>query len=368
LFLKRLDIAQVRNLQPVSLHNFSRINLIDGSNGSGKTSMLESIHLLALGRSFRSNKIQPLIHQGYDQCSVYGQLDNDEGGSLTLGVVRDKTDRPRIKLNGEMINSFAQLADTLPLLVLNADTFLLIEGGPGERRRYLDWGVFHVEHDFYPCWQAVQRALQQRNALLRSDRIDRDQLRFWDEILATQGERLQEIRQSYFLPLIQQVASTLAELTEALKDIEIRLVRGWPEDVSLQDQLAKELEGDRRQGFTRNGPHRAELKILHKGRPAAEALSRGQTKLLATAMRLAQGALLRERKNRHCLILLDDLPAELDANHRQRLCRWLEESGHQVFITCVDQQELHGVWRDSTALSMFHVEHGQINPLQKLNK
>jgi DNA replication and repair protein RecF len=361
LFLKRLDIAQVRNLQPVSLHDFAPINIVDGENGSGKTSLLESIHLLALGRSFRSNKIQPLIRQGHDQCSVYGQLDTDQAQSLTLGIVRDKSDRPRIKLNGEMINSFAQLADTLPLLVLNADAFQLIEGGPGERRRYLDWGVFHVEHTFYPCWQAVQRALSQRNALLRSDKIDRDQLRFWDETLAAQGESLNEIRQAYFVPLIQQILLTLAELTEALSDIEFRLQRGWPDEVSLLQQLNKEFDGDRRQGFTRHGPHRADIRILHRGRPAAEALSRGQTKLLATAMRLAQGALLEQMKSRKCLILLDDLPAELDMNHRQRLCRWLEDSGHQVFITCVDQQELHGIWRNPSVLSMFHVEQGRIH-------
>lgn len=360
MFLKRLDITQVRNLQPVSLHDFTQINLIDGSNGSGKTSFLEAINLLALGRSFRSNKILPLIRQGYDQCSVYGQLDNDAEQSLTLGIVRDKTDRPRIKLNGEMINSFAQLADTLPLLVLNADAFLLIEGGPGERRRYLDWGVFHVEQSFYSCWQAVQRALQQRNALLRSDKIDRDQLRFWDQTLAAEGERLHAIRQAYFQPLIKQVKATLAELTEALAEIEFRLQRGWSDEMELMDQLGKELDGDRRQGFTRHGPHRAEIRILHRGRPAAEALSRGQAKLLATAMRLAQGTLLQQIKGRKCLMLLDDLPAELDANHRQRLCRWLEDSGHQVFITCVDRQELQGIWRDPAMLSMFHVEQGQI--------
>lgn len=351
----------MRNLRDVSLHTLSPINVFYGSNGAGKTSVLESVHLLSSARSFRSHKLKPLINTDMEHCIAFAEVAIPGAGFQPVGVQRFRSDATPavIKMSGRPVKSASSLAENLPLQTINADTFKLLDGGPSVRRQFLDWGVFHVEQRFHPVWLGTQRCLKQRNSLLRHGRIDALQLSVWTDEYITLAEQLDELRASYFdqlKPLFGQILQRLAGLT----GLEVNYFRGWDKDRSLTEVLDANSSRELEQGYTSAGPHRADLRFRYQSSNAADILSRGQQKLVVCALRVAQGYLLSALTGRSCVFLIDDLPAELDKAHRIALCGLLEEMRSQVFITCVDQADLVDCWSSDALITMFHVEHGNV--------
>ena len=358
--LGRLDITAVRNLASVSVDSLETINVFHGKNGSGKTSVLESVFLLGMTRSFRGGQIKTLIAQGEEQCTVYGEVQRDQGTAIGLGVSRDRDGGLQAKIGGEPVSAASELAEQLPLQVINAESFNLLTGSPSDRRQFLDWGVFHVEHGFYRSWQRFQRALKQRNALLRHGRIDTSDLAAWDRDLCKYGGRVDEYRSRYFQSLEPVFQNLVKRLSPDLDGLELRYRRGWDKSLTLEESLAGALQSDLQQGFTHSGPQRADIKVSIGGLGAGDVLSRGQQKLVVCALKLAQGQLLTETRRFACIYLVDDLPSELDRDHTRLVAEVLGELQTQVFITCVDDNELTDVWSGKGQLAMFHVEHGAV--------
>ncbi|MCL7461415.1 DNA replication/repair protein RecF [Pseudomonas sp. NW5] len=357
--LKRLAIRAVRNLQPLELEPSPRINLLAGANGSGKTSVLEAIHLLGLARSFRSTRLTPVIQQGADQVLVFGAVRLADGRLSQLGVAREREGDWQIRIDGQNARSAAQLAELLPLQLINPDSFRLLEGAPKIRRQFLDWGVFHGEPRFLSAWQRLQAALRQRNSWLRHAKIDAVAQMAWDRELCLASQAIDEYRRTYIQALKPVFETTLAQLI-SLPELTLSYYRGWDRERDLDAVLATSLLRDQQLGHTQYGPQRADLRLRIGSHNAADILSRGQQKLVVCALRIAQGHLLNRAKHGQCVYLVDDLPSELDTQHRHALCRLLEELDCQVFITGVDSEILQDGWRTDTPVAMFHVEHGRI--------
>lgn len=357
--LSRLSVTGVRNLQPVTLTPSPRINILHGDNGSGKTSLLEAIHLLGMARSFRSSRLNPVITHEQACCTVFGQVELGDDQSSSLGVSRDRSGELLIRINGQSVRSAAELAETLPLQLINPDSFRLLEGAPKLRRQFLDWGVFHVEPRFLKAWQRLQQALRQRNSWLRHGTLDTASQAAWSRELSAASDEIDGYRRAYIQTLKPVFEQTLASLL-ALDGFQLSYYRGWDKDRSLADVLEGSIDRDRAMGHTQAGPQRADLRLRVANHNAAETLSRGQQKLVVCALRIAQGHLVSEAKRGQCIYLVDDLPSELDDQHRLALCQLLEQLNCQVFITCVDSNVLQEGWRDDTPVSMFHVEHGAI--------
>ncbi|WP_217475679.1 DNA replication/repair protein RecF [Stutzerimonas stutzeri] len=360
--LSRISVTGIRNLQPVTLNPSPRINILHGDNGSGKTSFLEAIHLLGMARSFRSTRLNPVIGHEQSSCTVFGQVQLDEQQSSALGISRDRSGEVRIRINGQSVRSAAELADALPLQLINPDSFRLLEGPPKLRRQFLDWGVFHVEPRFLPAWQRLQQALRQRNSWLRRGTLDAASQAAWSRELSSASDEIDGYRRAYIQALKPVFERTLAALL-SLEGFQLSYYRGWDKERPLAEVLAASIERDRLMGHTQAGPQRADLRLRIANHNAAETLSRGQQKLVVCALRIAQGHLVSETKRGQCIYLVDDLPSELDDQHRLALCRLLEQLNCQVFITCVDSEVLREGWRDDTPVSMFHVEHGAIAPI-----
>jgi DNA replication and repair protein RecF len=358
----RLQVQDVRNLKQVALEQLRAINIFFGANGSGKTSLLEAVNLLLVGRSFRHAQLKPILRDGSSQCVAFAELAEGEN-RLALGMQRSHTDKPIIKCNGERLKSAAELVRIVPVQLLNTEAFALLTGGPSGRREFMDWGLFHVEQEFYAAWQHARRALHQRNSLIRHDKIDRSQLELWSREYARYGEVLDVFRRDYIATLAPRFRQILSELNPTLTErITVVYSRGWARDTSLEALLNDNVDSDLRQGFTRVGPHRADLKLQVGAHSAADTLSRGQIKLVVASLRIAQAELLHERTGRRCVFLIDDLPAELDMQHRRHLCAALERLAAQVLVTCIDKSELKDCWQAADQVAMFHVEHGAISP------
>lgn len=221
-----------------------------------------------------------------------------------------------------------------------------------------------MEHDVREGRKQLQRALTQRNHLLRHGRIQPSELDAWTRELSVHGESVSAGRQRFLVALERHLEPMLAELSPALAEVKLRYKRGWDADKSYWDALQEALASDREQGFTQRGPQRADIRVLVDGYPASDTLSRGQQKLLVAAMKLAQVALLGEQ-GRSALLLVDDLPSELDVGRCEAFCRLLGRLPVQTMITCVDQGMIPGAWlsADEEAVSVFHVEHGAVKML-----
>jgi len=357
--LSRVTVTAVRNLHPVTFSPSARINILYGANGSGKTSVLEAIHLLGLARSFRSTRLIPVIQYDQGACTVFGQVELGEGRHSSLGISRERQGDFTIRIDGQNARSAAQLAEILPMQLINPDSFRLLEGAPKVRRQFLDWGVFHVEPRFMGTWQRLQKALKQRNSWLRRGTLDAASQAAWDRELCLASAEIDDYRRAYIKALKPVFERTLADLLE-LDGLTLSYYRGWDKERELQDVLTASVMRDQQMGHTQAGPQRADLRLRLGAHNAADILSRGQQKLVVCALRIAQGHLVNQVRQGQCIYLVDDLPSELDEHHRRSLCRLLEDLNCQVFITCVDQELLREGWQAETPVALFHVEQGSI--------
>lgn len=356
--LLRLQVTQLRNLNWVDILPSRDLNIIFGNNGSGKSSLLEAIHLLALGRSFRSNSIKNVISHNCPSLTVYAEV-NSSGHRLSVGIERE-VGSGRIRIDGKNAHSLSELLSILPLQFIGPDIQRSIESGPKFRRTLLDWGVFHVEHGFYPCWLRYKKLLKQRNAALKK-REHHETIVYWDGEIVKAAESLNAFRDSYLntlSPLFEQQMSELATDNSII----FKLNRGWPKDESLADTLAKSLNRDIKSGFTAYGPHRADLIFSNEDGRVQDELSRGQLKLLVIAFKIAQVQLLQKLRNQRCVILLDDLPSELDSANRAKVMNSLLASDAQIFVTTTDKGHIcYKTLAEDKEKKMFHVEQGLIS-------
>ncbi|WP_426415523.1 DNA replication/repair protein RecF [Aestuariirhabdus sp. LZHN29] len=360
--LSRVRVKQLRNLMDAQLTPSPRINIVVGENGSGKTSLLEAIHFLGSSRSFRSNKLKPIIQKGCEEFIVFGEV-SDEKVTHKVGVRRSVDGSGELRIDGVTQRAASALAELLPIQLITPDSFSLLTGGAKPRRQFIDWGVFHVERSFLGCWRQYQTALKQRNHLLRHGKIDHSQVLVWDTELARNADTIDEMRQQYFSGLAPLVRRLVEVFDLGLKGAELSLSysRGWDSKVDFSELLAQTIDRDVRAGFTQAGPHRADLNVRIGRENAAERLSRGQQKLLVCALKLAQARLFTQKRGQYTVFLVDDLAAELDREHRKVLCQELVLLESQVFVTGIEYESLVGVWPANVEIKVFHVKHGNIS-------
>jgi len=356
--LSTLSLRYFRNIESAELNLSPHCNIIIGDNGAGKTNILESIYYLSLTRSFRTAPVKNIIHSEHDYLQVVGKVqDNDAGRDCILGI-RKSAVATQIRINGESIKQSSRLAAYLPVQIIHPQGHQLLEQGPKQRRQFLDWGVFHVEPSFLALWHDYSHTLKQRNAALRQGQAAKA-IQLWDQRLLGLGQKMTDLRIRYLdalQPHIRHYCDALIAL-----DVEASYRSGWPSDQDFDHALKKGLELDRQQGFTRVGPHRADLVFKSNNKRVQDYFSRGQQKLLVCALRLAQIKLLNTEKARNAVLLVDDLAAELDTQHRAKLFAAALETGAQVFVTSTQLDLLQPAM--ACDCKVFHVEHGHVTEM-----
>jgi len=354
--LRRLEIRDFRCIESAELEFDGRCNLISGQNASGKTSLLEAIFFLGRGRSFRTPRNETLIRTGAKELLLAGRYES--GAGLRPVGVRYSAEGFEAKAAGSRIGSLAELATILPVQAIDPEVHRLVEEGPQERRRFLDWGVFHVEPKFVEHWRRYQRALKQRNAALRSQAPE-PVVRAWDPELIDAGRLLAASRRTYFESLRPRVH----EMGERLlgMPIELSLGDGWASGTELSEAIAHAWPRDRERGATHSGPHRADLGIRVGGVVARHRVSRGQQKLTAAAMLLGQLKCDSELGSPTAALLVDDPAAELDEANLDKLISVVLELPGQLFVTALNASM--AAFSSLPEPRRFHVEHGKITRL-----
>ncbi|MEJ2179202.1 MAG: DNA replication/repair protein RecF [Gammaproteobacteria bacterium] len=356
--IELLDIQNFRNIAHTRLSPSPHLNVIVGKNGSGKTSLLESIYYLGAARSFRTPHSKHLIKIGEPQFNLYAKIRKLEN-SIGIGISRDPLGA-KIKIANSIATNSSQLASLLAVQIINPDVHKMMEEGPRHRRRFMEWGVFHVKPYYFSDWQQCRRILKQRNAALKQG-LSNQEISYWDEALAEIADVVTTVREDYlhnFQPHLDYYISRVPNLPE----VTVKLDRGWSLQKSLHQALEDSRDSDRRKGFTHVGPHRADLQILVGKVRAKDIVSRGQQKMLAAIMKIAQIKYLAETEQGVDIVLLvDDLSAELDTEFRTILLSMVSELKVQIFLTATELGALDSDALNENSDSMFHVEQGSVD-------
>jgi DNA replication and repair protein RecF len=363
--IRRLRLQNVRNIGFADIQLGEGFNCFVGANGAGKTTALESVYLIGRGRSFRSASLDSVVQHDADKLSVF--IDLQTGAAVDTILVNKQRRQPLvIQMNGQRTAKVSDVAVRLPLQLLTPDVSELVFAGPAERRRYLDWGLFHVEHRYHALARDYSRALSQRNTWLRDNYSTRDErLDPWAEVLQDLALEVDYFRQSYCLELFEMIRNTAHSLDIGIEP-EFIYQKGWKskEGVSYAELLQESAIGDVKSGATRIGPHRADITVKSGGYDADQTLSRGQAKLVAIAMKVAQVELLRRKTGKQSTVLFDELIAELDYQRTGKVLEMLARSGCQVIISSVELPDAIKRLIGNQA-RLFHVKQGAITALEE---
>lgn len=363
--IQRLQLWDFRNLAKLDIEASTGLNVLLGENGAGKTSVLEALAVVGRGRSFRSNRLADCIRR---ECSLFrivleliSRDDQGERVDHRLGYERTRSDWTA-RLDGQDVKQLSELARALPVSIFEPSSQELISGAPDLRRRYLDWGLFHVEHQFLQLWREHDRILKQRNSALKKNSPDRI-IHSIDQVYVPMAEKLHELRKQHVAQLREAWMEILPVLAPGLDGLDIEIRRGWKQELELAAVLEHGLAQDRQMGSTRSGAHRDDLSLVINGVKAQQMLSRGQQKISALMLILAQLHLWRGCLMHAPLILLDDLTSELDDAHAGRVLDWLLESQLQTWISAVAWPDVFTERVEQAGGRMFHVEQGKVLPV-----
>ena len=352
--LIKLDIHALRNINALSFAPAKGLNFLVGANASGKSSILEALFILSRSRSFRTHHIKQAIQFDQPQLVISAINQHLSGSLSTLGISADHKEI-LIRIDQETKRR-ADLAYCLPVQLIQPKSYQLLDAGPQFRREFMDWGVFNQQALFLSNWRCFSKALQQRNALLKTK--NSQALSAWDKEFVVYGQVVNQYRLQY-MQALQPVFLKLARHFLACEAVELVFYPGWDDQFTLENILTIDRARDLKYGFTHNGPHRSDFTSYVNGRPAKDYLSRGQQKLLMLSLLLAQASLMNEHNPNQSLILIDDLSAELDLENKAKLLKYLDELGCQVFITATGLEDF-GDLSLISQYQVFHVKQGSL--------
>ncbi|MBA2648419.1 MAG: DNA replication/repair protein RecF [Legionella sp.] len=354
MILTELNIHNVRNISNLKIQLNKKFNFFIGPNGSGKTSILEALSLLSCGHSFRSREIAPIITHNETMMTVHARGLHDD----SISIQKSHKQATQIKLNNQFCFKTSELAYTIPSQILYSDIFQIIDAGSAIRRGLLDWGLFHVKHEYLSLLKNYKKILKQRNALLRTQ-APYQQFIPWDLQLSHFAIELDRLREAYFVIWQDSFKDVLIQLTDVR--CAMSYYKGWDKKKlgkGLCDILEESFASDKTKLYTQHGPHQADILIESNETKAKHYLSRGQQKIILTALKCSQASLLEKQ----CLYLIDDIASELDDFHQDKLITYLESLPGQYVITST--QPLKVFKRiESIHSAVFHLEHGAIYPI-----
>lgn len=340
-----------------------KLNLFLGQNAQGKTNILEALFCLSITRSFRAAAEEEMIQFGQEEGAIEGVVQREEGQENIRLVLRKEKNKA-LFINDKKQKKLSSLLGRIPAVVFSPDDLFLVKGGPFLRRRYLDQTLLQMDPGYLIPLQQYERALKQRNSLLKKGSPDTEtQLSVWDLPLAQFGAVLILKRAAAADRLSAFAGQALMELTGGTEKFEVRYEPQLPlegPESALPDRILEALRKARREeiarGVTTVGPHRDDLGLLLNGRPLRKFGSQGQQRTGALALKLAQLSILTEGCGTAPLVLFDDVMAELDEKRRAFFLNHLQQGG-QAFLTGTTAYDFSAA---SKAARIFTVAEGQV--------
>ena len=347
MYFKQVKLENFRNYKDQTVEFDKKLNLLLGQNAQGKTNLLESLFIMSLGRSFRTNRDQEMIAFGAEASKVSCIVGDDEDDSENTEIsIIYRPEGKIIKVDGVKLQRSIDLLENVYIVVFSPDDLKIIKEGPDNRRRFLDRELCQIKPVYYSDLGNYKKVLRQRNMLLRDKNSDRNLLAVFDEALADYGIRIADERHD-FAARLQTISRDIhSKISEGKEFLEIQ----YETSIKKKDgessadrkeeykkKLSESFERDFIRGYTGFGPHKDDLAILVNGTDIRSYGSQGQQRTAALSMKLAEIGLIKQETGKNAVLLLDDVLSELDKNRQRFLIESMKDV--QVFISTTSIEE-----------------------------
>ena len=351
----KISIKRFRCFEELSLDLSPGVNFFYGANGSGKTSILESIFIFSSGKSFKSSNISSLINFNYDNFALKA-FDSERG---YIAEIKKDINKPiYVQLNNSKITT-SKLIREFPCSPIHNNTFSFADASPDFRRKLLDRSIFIADDTFSSSWFSFYRSLKQRNSLLKKGA--KTQISAWNDAFIKEGNALSTLRTNFFKLTLLEFNNFLTLLKPSnvfnfFNDINISFFNGWDHNSNLQDVLERNLEADLNRKTTTKGPHKADIKFLINNIDARQLLSRGEQKFFSILWSCSQHEVLKKHYELSPTLIIDDIKSELDDRVFDLFIDLLKHNDNQVIFSCIDDHFSSKIKPEFNDFKKFHVE------------
>lgn len=368
MLVRKVNVVGFRNIKSASIETDQSVNVFYGQNGSGKTSLLEALFYLSRAKSFRTNKKGTLLNVDDKYLAVAVKINQSEK-EHSLGLDLDKSGQSRLKLDGDLLKKLSEGSRLFPVQLITPESFDVFFGSPKARRSFLDFGLFHVEQNYQIIWTRYQKAQKQINALLRSGHAAPKELIFWYRGLIAASIEVENFRSRFVEEVLQPQLTNIIEhlgessRTSLLESLTLNYrTKQFDGDVHNDQDIERQILKDKRYKQVGFGPSKADLQFVQGGTDMTSMLSRGQSKMLFYLLEVAIVKIVKKLANKNMLLLIDDLPSEVDEVTRDTMLKLLMQSQAQIFVTGIESKIAMEFRKHTNSVNVFHVEHGTINP------
>lgn len=362
--LKHLSIFNYKNIAEAELDFSSGINCIIGCNGEGKTNLLDSIRFLSLCKSLGVTQDSLCIRHDQEFFMLKGDYEHEDGRPEEIQCSMKRGQKKIMRRQGKPYKRLAEHIGLIPIVLVSPSDAMLIAGGSEERRRFLDVVISQTDRPYLDALSRYNKALQQRNTLLKSDPpCDEELLSLWEEQMAREGELIFQRREDYitrFTPIFQKYYDLIACRHESVTLSYVSHCQRGP----LLDVIQRDRHKDLAIGYSLHGIHRDDLEMMIDGYPIRREGSQGQNKTMLVALKLAQYEFLHQaNSDTRPILLLDDIFDRLDAQRVERIVSLVSsDSFGQTFITDTNRDHLDKILQlTSQDYKLFHCESGSFS-------
>lgn len=371
--LEKLSLLGFRNHSSTDIHCSPTVNLFVGKNGQGKTNLLEAIAYLSLGKSFFSSPDNNLVRRGDEGFVIHGSFKSDRGIEYRVGIrYTEETRKKEVRINNKEEERVSALIGKFPVVILCPEQHSITNGGPSERRRFMDLVLSQSHPSYFEMLMEYRRVLRQRNTILNESRRKglrvRDSLAPWDEPFLDCAVGITRFRKNLITELDEYIRNNYGKIVDTDEIPSMKYDAAVPVDDEAgkdrQRQRAYEefrnsFENEIRYGTTVFGPHRDELVLSINDMEVRKYASQGQQKSFLVALKISESQYLLEKRNEQPLILLDDLFGELDHDRSRRVLDLTIGTG-QTFVTSADNSIGETHYTSLNGHTLFTVDGGGV--------
>ena len=361
--VKTLSLTQFRNYDQATITPGEGVTVFVGPNAQGKTNVLEALHLCCIGRSHRTSRDEELIRWGQEAAKVHIRTEPQDG-THEVSILLSKTQKKKkqVRIGSRQAERIGELLGHVCGVLFSPEDLQIVKSGPAERRRFIDMQLSQLRPAYFYALQRAQRALVQRNALLKEIAKNpalMPTLDAWDEQLCTAGGEIVLNRRQAIEMLSAAAAKTHQTLTTGREALELRYISQAAEAedpaAALLARMRAARNEDIRRMTTSVGVHRDDIAITINGKDARTFASQGQQRSAVLALKLAQLELFWQERGEAPILMLDDVMSELDPSRRRQLLERIDRV--QTFVTCTDLSDLGGARHSA----VYHVENGRLS-------
>lgn len=363
MFLSRISILNYKNIKDAGLGLSPKMNCFIGSNGEGKTNFLDAVYYLSFCRSAFTVADSHVIRHGEEFFMLDGLYLDEEGVEENVFCGMKRGTKKHFKRNKKEYKKLSSHIGLIPLIFVSPADTIFIEGGSDERRRLMDVVISQYDVTYIDALNRYNKALQQRNSLLKSEEEpDEELMALWEEQMACYGEVLYEKRNTFIDELIPLFQDFYGRISGEKEKVSLRYVSHCQRG-PLLDVIRRDRFKDRAVGYSLHGAHRDDLEMLIGDYPIKREGSQGQNKTFVIALKLAQFDFLKRTCSKTTpILLLDDIFDKLDAGRVEQIVRIVSgDDFGQILLTDTNREHLDRILRNSLSdYKMFYVEDGII--------